>query len=60
MDATVWVGDWPTDEVLAVGVRYQAVVPLGEHADLFLRLGYQARYSELGGLAGGGGLTWSF
>lgn len=60
MDATLWVSDWPDWDDPAVGVRYQAIVPLGEHADLALRLGYQARYSELGGIAGGLGFTWAY
>jgi len=60
MDATLWVSDWPDMDDPAVGVRYQANVPLGEHADLQLRLGYQARYSELGGVAGGLGFSWAY
>jgi hypothetical protein len=60
MDATLWVSDWPDWDDPAVGVRYQAIVPLGEHADLAFRLGYQARYSELGGIAGGLGFSWGY
>ncbi len=60
MGASLWVADWPDYGDLAIGVRYQAVVPLGQHADLALRLGYQARSSELGGLAGGLGFSWAF
>ena len=60
MAAGVEVTTWPDGARRAVQGTYQASFSLGEHGDVYGRLGYQARVSELGGLGAGAGLAWSW
>ena len=60
MMASIEVTNWPNTGPWGVVLSYGVWVPLGQHADLGLRIGYQGRTSDLGSLGYGGALSWSF
>lgn len=60
MFASIEVTNWPNNGPWGVLLSYGISVPLGPHADANLRVGYQGRTSDLGGIGLGGGLSWSF
>ena len=60
MFASIEVTNWPNARPWGVLLSYGVALSLGEHADLGLRVGYQGRTSDLGGLGMGASLAWSF
>lgn len=50
--------NWPDETAPAVRLAYEARFGLGEHAELRTRVGYQARFHQLGGPTLGAGLVW--
>ena len=60
MRAAIEVTTWPNNSAPAVRGWYGLQLPLGGHADLDLRGGYEARSAALGGPVLGAGLSWSY
>ena len=60
MAAVFDVTTWPIHADPAVHARFEASPSLGERAQLDVRLGYQARRADLGGVALGGALRWKW
>lgn len=50
--------NWPDESLTGVRLSYEARIHLGEHAEIRPRVGYQARFHELGGPLAGAGLVW--
>lgn len=60
LQAGVEVSTWPEDQTPAIRGWAQLGVPVGDHLQIDLRGGYQARRFDLGGPRIGGGLSWSW
>ncbi len=60
MHAAIEVTTWPNNSAPAVRGWYGVQVPLGSHADLDLKGGYEARSAALGGPILGAGVSWSY
>lgn len=60
MAAGAEITSWPNSQDWGVRLHYELGIPLGVHADVFLRASYQARAFAQGGPGAGASFCWAF